>query len=219
MPEYHSIPIIINNYNRLDSLKQLIHSLESRGYANIIILDNASTYPPLLEYYKTIPYDVVHLGGNYGFMALWRTAVYKRFKSSFYVYTDPDIVLDKQCPDDFMEFLLSSLKRHPSCLKIGLGIRIDDLPDCYKDKSHVVSWETQYWQNRVDDYLFIARVDTTFALYRPYCKGGSSPHLTYRTDFPYVIRHLPWYNDSNNLSDEERYYIAHSKTATHWTSR
>ena len=219
VPEYHSIPILINNYNRLDSLQRLINSLESRGYRNIIILDNASSYPPLLDYYKQCKYEVIHLGVNYGFLALWKTNVYKRFKKTFYVYTDPDVVLDEQCPDDFMKVFLSSLERYPSCMKIGFGIRIDDLPDYYKDKDSVIAWESQFWENCLDGFLYKARVDTTFALYRPFCKGGSTAHLSLRTGFPYVIRHLPWYNDSNNLSEEEQYYITHSKKATFWTSR
>ena len=41
------IPIIINSFNRLTTLKQLISSLEQRGLTNIYILDNNSTYPPL----------------------------------------------------------------------------------------------------------------------------------------------------------------------------
>ena len=40
------IPIIINSFNRLTTLKRLISSLEQRGYTNIYILDNCSTYPP-----------------------------------------------------------------------------------------------------------------------------------------------------------------------------
>ena len=55
------IPIIINNFNRLSTLKELLTSLEQRGYNNIHILDNASTYPPLLAYYKTCPYEVIFL--------------------------------------------------------------------------------------------------------------------------------------------------------------
>lgn len=40
------IPVIINNFNRLTTLKQLTKALVDRGYTNIYILDNASTYPP-----------------------------------------------------------------------------------------------------------------------------------------------------------------------------
>ena len=51
--DYKEIPIIINNFNRLDTLQKLIASLEIRGYRNIYIIDNLSTYPPLLDYYKS----------------------------------------------------------------------------------------------------------------------------------------------------------------------
>jgi hypothetical protein len=30
-----------------------------------------------------------------------------------------------------------------------------------------------------------------------------------RLDFPYVVRHLPWYEDSTNPSEETKYYRAH----------
>lgn len=43
---YKNIPIIINNFNRLTCLQRLIASLEVRGYHNIYIIDNNSTYPP-----------------------------------------------------------------------------------------------------------------------------------------------------------------------------
>lgn len=218
-PEPHSIPIIINNFNRLDSLKKLLHSLEIRGYSKIIILDNDSTYPPLLEFYDSTSYEVVYLRKNIGSKALWESDVFRRFRRSFYVYTDSDVVLDNLCPSDFMQVLLKVLKKYPACLKVGLGIRIDDLPDCYKEKEYAIWWESQFWKDRVDDLLFKARVDTTFALYRPFCKGGSTPHLVFRTDFPYVIQHLPWYQDTENLSQEEKYYITHSKKATFWTER
>ena len=47
-----SIPIIINNYNRYSAFIKLVDWLSSAGFVNIIVLDNQSTYPPLLEYYK-----------------------------------------------------------------------------------------------------------------------------------------------------------------------
>ena len=55
--DYHDIPVIINNFNRLEYLKKLIESLEIRGYRNIYIIDNLSTYPPLLQYYNTCKYQ------------------------------------------------------------------------------------------------------------------------------------------------------------------
>lgn len=216
----HNVPILINNYNRLEYLKILINGLESRGYRNIHIIDNNSTYPPLLEYYKTTPYDVILLGKNVGYDALWKTKVYDRFKKSYYVYTDADLEIDVKCPEDFMDYFMEILRQHPFCQKVGFSLRIDDIPDHYKNKAAVQSSESQFWKNKTKDGLYKARIDTTFALYRPFCKGASNGgYEVYRTPEPYIVRHLPWYIDPSNMSDEEKYYINSGLIATEWSKR
>ena len=81
---------------------KLISSLESRGYRNIYIIDNNSTYPPLLEYYNELPYNIFRLKSNLGYLALWKSGIYKKFKNQYYVYTDSDIIPQKDCPHDFL---------------------------------------------------------------------------------------------------------------------
>lgn len=217
---YRSIPIIINNFNRLSFLKRLIASLEKRGYKNIYIIDNNSTYGPLLEYYKECPYTIFRLNKNVGYKAIWETDIYEKFKHSLYVYTDSDMEIDDSCPDDFMKHFIDIMKKHPLCQKVGFGIRIDNLPDCFKHKQEVIKHESQFWNNEVSENIFRAPIDTTFALYRPLCKGPADYFQeTYRTGFPYVIKHLPWYMDSNNLNQEESYYINSTIQSTHWTQK
>lgn len=212
------IPIIINNYNRLEYLKMLIDSLTSRGYNNIHILDNNSTYPPLLEYYKSCPYSVILLGKNIGYKALWQSGVFDRFKHSYYVYTDSDMEIAAECPDNFMQHFLDILKRYPLSQKVGFGLRIDDLPDHFANKTSVIKHESQFWTREVESEVYRADIDTTFALYRPYCKGVASIyHEVYRTGKPYLIRHLPWYVDTNNMSEEELYYVNNITQSTHWS--
>ena len=216
--DYFSVPIIINNFNRLTDLKLLIDSLKSRGYHNIIILDNASSYPPLLEYYQHCECKVKLLGHNYGFQALWESGVYKEFKKNWYIYTDPDVVLDESCPSNFVERLFSILMKYPLASKAGLGIRIDDIPDCYSQKDSVLKFEAEYWENEIERGVYKALVDTTLALYPPRQKWGTNINkLMLRTGFPYVIKHLPWYVDSNDITEEEKYYINHcAKKASLW---
>ena len=216
--DYKSVPIIINNFNRLEYLKRLITSLEVRGYTNIYIIDNCSTYPPLLEYYDSTPYRVFRLKKNVGYRALWETDIYDLFKRSYYVYTDVDMEIDPICPDDFMARFIDVMERHPRCQKVGFGIRIDNLPKCYANREQVVKWESQFWQVEVENGLYRAQIDTTFALYRPFCKGvASAYHEVYRTGAPYIIRHLPWYVDSKYPSREEQYHIEHVRQSTHWS--
>lgn len=53
-PGWRDVPIFINARDRLGVMKRLIDWLLDAGYRNLIILDNNSTYPPLLEYYNNI---------------------------------------------------------------------------------------------------------------------------------------------------------------------
>ena len=75
----YDIPIIINNRNRLTFLQELIESLEAKGYRNIFIIDNNSNYQPLLNYYESCPYKIFRLDKNIGYLALWKTNIYKHF--------------------------------------------------------------------------------------------------------------------------------------------
>lgn len=214
-----NIPIIINNFNRLNMLIILIEALEKHGYTNIHILDNDSTYPPLLEYYRNTKYNVIYLGKNVGYLALWQTDIYKQFYKGYYVYTDPDVVMVEDCPSDFMQYFYELLQRYPYASKVGFSLKIDDLPDYFAKKSEVIEWESQYWKYIVESGVYHAPVDTTFALYRPFVKGGANFYeLQLRTGFPYQMYHLPWYSNPKELSQEDNYYINNAKTATHWTN-
>lgn len=212
------IPIIINNRNRITYLLKLIQSLEKRGYLNIHIIDNNSDYPPLLDYYKICPYPVYRLDSNVGYMALWKTDIYKKFIKDYYVYTDSDVVPVDECPDNFMEFFLDTIKKYINAEKVGFSLKIDDLPDSFLNKEKVIEWEKHFYEKRKDELLYLAPIDTTFALYRPFIKKDIiHTHVTFRTAFPYTMRHLPWYVDDQNLSKEDDYYIKNSTTQTHWT--
>jgi hypothetical protein len=218
--DYKRIPIIINNRNRLTFLLQLLNNLEIRGYSNIYIIDNNSSYPPLLEYYKKCQYHIFRLDSNVGHLALWKTKIYKRFIKDFYVYTDPDVVPIEECPNDFLSFFMDTLKKYRFVQKVGFSLKIDDLPDYFSKKEEVIKWERHFFETKADDKLYLAHVDTTFALYRPWAWNGANYyHQTFRTAHPYSARHMPWYVDSSNLTEEEHYYIEHSETSTHWTKK
>lgn len=214
------IPIIINNYNRLSYLLKLIDSLTKRGYNNIYIIDNNSTYQPLLDYYTKTPYTVFRLTENIGYKALWETEIFKKFKRSYYVYTDSDLEIDSSCPDDFLEHFCFLLKKYPLAQKIGFGIHIDDLPNCYSHRDKVIKWEEQFWMIEKEPGLYRAAIDTTFALYRPFCFGVANCHNeTYRLGFPYLVKHLPWYVDSENQTEEEIFYKSSISQSTHWSKQ
>ncbi len=210
------IPIIINNRNRYTYLLQVISWLEKNGYANIYIIDNASTYPPLLDYYSATKYKVFRLKENIGHLALWQTGIIKQFVNNYYIYTDPDILPIEECPGNVMEVFMQILKKHEEIEKVGFGLKIDDLPDYYAHKKKVLDWEVQFWEKPIEKDLYDAHIDTTFALYRPFTDKGPAIK-SYRTGGEYMARHLPWYEDSKNPTEENIYYKNHiKKGASHW---
>ena len=216
--DYKEIPIIINNFNRYTMLRDLVECFEKRGYKNIYIIDNNSSYPPLLEYYKTIPYHVYRLKENLGFMTFKRSGIYKQFKNKFFVYTDPDIYLPDECPDDFIKHFYDILVSTPYCAKVGNALRIDDIPDCYASKAKVVEWESRYWQRPIGDDKYIAVIDTTLALYKPNVRVGTGySGNRIRVAGKYTAIHRPWYIDSSNPDEEEIYYINSASQSTFWT--
>lgn len=217
-PAAEDIPVVINNFNRLTTLKSLIDSLTARGVRRIIILDNDSTYEPLLEWYKQCPWEVINLGTNLGFKAVWRAAQTRKLRRGWYIYTDSDVELDPLCPSDFISHMLEVMTvKHPYALKVGLSLRIDDLPDCYEARDAVIAHEQKFWNDYCDG-MYRAPVDTTMALYRPHSGLNRSRSAeAYRLAPPYSLRHLPWYADSSKLSEEEQFYRRACSKPTMWS--
>lgn len=209
------IPIIINNRDRLAPMLRLLRWLERAGQRDIYIVDNDSTYPPLLAYYRRCPYQVIYLNENVGHIAAWTQGIVEQVaKDQYYVLTDPDIVPVKHCPTDALAHFRDILDHYPDRFKVGFGLKIDDLPGRYKFAAMVKAWEGQFWTRMIEPGVYDAPIDTTFALYRP-----GSPHLvsSLRTGEPYVARHIPWYTNTLRPNREERYYRAHARTdLNHW---
>jgi len=215
--DFYNIPVIINNRNRYTFLKDLIDWLEKNGYKNIYVLDNESTFEPLLNYYKTFAHKVIFLNKNVGFKALWQTPVFDQFKKSYYVYTDPDVLPQSDCPKNILEELYSVLQKYNNIEKAGVALKIDDVPSHYKNKAEVLRIENEFWKKEVAKNIYDAPVDTTFALYRPYAKGDAEECKAYRVGGKLTFRHQPWYENSDFPSEEETYYKnSVTKNSSYW---
>jgi len=216
--DWRDIPVFIVNRNRLAAMQRLVGWLRGAGTRRIVILDNASNYPPLLRYYDDLPegVKVLRLPENHGPWVLWQQGVHKVLETP-YVLTDSDVVPTAGCPSDLIGRMLEVLQRHPEAKKVGPGLRIDDLPDHYVEADTVRKWESQFWEHPVAPGLFRAPIDTTFALYPAGAEFSNEP-CNLRLGAPYLIEHTPWYVDEANLSDEERHYRANtSLTYSNWS--
>lgn len=215
-----TLPIFIVSYNRLVYMQSLLKWLNDAGYKRIIIVDNSSTYPPLITFLQNCPYKVEFLEENWGHLAVWKCGRFDHIlRSEYYVVTDCDIVPESTCPADVIEYFYSLLRHFPQLTKVGFSLRIDDLPECFVNRETVIEWEKKFWRKKFPNTtLFKAAIDTTFALYRP----GIFPDnrkwwASGRADYPYIAQHMPWYEDSSNLSEETLYYQSIIKAgSSHW---
>ena len=216
--DWRDIPVFIVNRNRLDALRRLVGWLLAAGTRRVVIMDNASDYPPLLAWYEQLPEGarLMRLEQNHGPYVLWQQGVHQVLDTP-YVLTDSDVVPDAACPSDLIGRLLEVLQRHPDAKKVGPGLRIDNLPDSYAEADTVRKWESQFWEHPVAPGVFAAPIDTTFALYPARGEFSNEP-CNLRLGAPYLTEHTPWYVDEAALSAEERHYREHtSATFSNWS--
>jgi hypothetical protein len=208
-----SIPILILNFNQLFYLRQLINFLIQRGFEKIVVIDNQSDYPPLLEYYKEMEgkITVEFMDKNYGHLVFFKsTDLQQKYGQGYYVVTDADIVPYAHCPADLMPRLIGLLDKYAGKItKAGPALDISNIPDYYKLKENVIKWEEQFWKDEVEPDVYSAAIDTTFALYLPkyptdFKKIGYA--TAYRLAGKYTALHGGWYVNVDQPSDEYLHY-------------
>lgn len=201
-----SVPAFIICRDRVSFLPALVSFLEkAKGIGEIVFVDNDSTYPPLLEYFHSTKHRVIYLKENVGPHGFWSKGLAPT--NTDYLVTDSDVVPDERCPNDAIEHL-GELTRRYKGRKAGLGLRIDNIPDHYARKAEAIAWETIFWRHEAEPNVFMAPLDTTFAIYP---KGFPFLWTAIRTGFPYVAQHKSWYEDSNNPTEECIYYKARAE--------
>ena len=149
-----NIKVFIISYNRLSYLKRLVEWLEKAGFERIHIVDNASTYPPLLEYLKNSKHIVHRMEANYGHLVFWKCGKFDDIiRGEEYIVTDCDVLPVEECPKNVTEYFLKILDKYPSHTKVGFSLKIDDLPDCNLSKQAVLDWEGQFWRKKIENGL------------------------------------------------------------------
>ena len=214
-----SIPIYIIAYNNLTYVKNMVSQCE-KFTTNIHIIDNCSTYPKLLKYYKKdYPYELLRLTKNIG----PRQSIFQLYSMlpNIFVVTDPDLEFSKDLPPDFLDQLLKISKSYQQ-FKVGLALDISE-PDKYiskkyNGKGYPIEWESQFWREKVNDdnyEMYWADIDTTFALYNKEFKPKNF-FSSIRVAGSFTCKHLPWYKTcSIQLSEEElKWYRIENNAST-----
>ncbi len=197
---------LIINYNRLTLCRNLADWCAEHGLDPVIV-DNGSTYEPLLDYYRTTPHPVIRFHFNYGSHVVWDKGVVDMLGiEGQYIVTDSDLDLSG-VPDDFLDIMTKGLEKHQWAVKCGLSLEINDLPDTAQGHYIRNNWEKVYWREPLDGMYFKADTATTFALYRVEVKEWKvTPAI--RTNRPYTAKHVPWYyTDFDGLPEDEKNYF------------
>lgn len=215
------IPVYINVFNRLTTTRNLVEQVRRLHNAEPVIVDNASDYQPLLDWYDTRPCEVTRLKVNLGHHAPWLSGEIQKDNSPVYAVTDCDIDIDG-VPADVLSVLSEPFAwRNSRPVKSGLALRIDDLPDW---QTEVKAWEKRWWAIRIacpsTHTWYRAAIDTTFALHtaRTTLRQVQDVARTaaVRLAGPYQARHMPWYLDCENLDEENRNYFATASGSNSW---
>jgi len=233
-------PIIINNYNLLTYPRDMVESLLTWDHVErIFIVDNNSTYEPLLKWYEQMKkvdlITIIRLPYNYGHLAPWQLKIVdiicKEFGSEHYVVTDPDLDIS-HLPGDTLDTMATMYYDLPNGLydyqgrpddpfyrrsipyrtKIGLGIQIDDIPE---DSLFYTHMETRYHEQPKINQVQLAPLDTTFAMY-PAIMNNEPGIGGVRMLDPYTCKHIPYYFTESTLKDDHEfmYYLENANHAS-----
>lgn len=214
--DVYNTPVFIISYNQLSYVKQMVDWLKKYGFKNIHIVDNQSSYKPLLNYLNKSDCIVHHMDKNYGHTVVWDSGEFDDIiNNKCYIVSDCDIAPNQKLPKDFIKHLYKILCTYPYITKVGFALNIKNLPNTEKNKT-VKKWESQFWQNQIDKDLYLANIDTTFALYRP---GKIKMHSdtfysAIRTAGNMTATHLPWLETTEN--SESAFYKKTANSSASW---
>ena len=218
------IPIFIISYNQYTYLKSMVEQLQRFPGLTIYVIDNKSTYPPLVEYLKSIEgsVKVLYQDKNYGHEVYERDDIIA-LGGDKYIVTDPDLVLNPKMPLNFLE-ILSELSDRYRTNKIGPALDITNGIDLSRrldsnDGKTISEHESIFWKDRVDDptyEMYRADIDTTFALINKkyYVKQKRDNSIRIAGDFTAV--HRTWLKDYEKelLPGELDYYMKNGNIST-----
>jgi len=233
------IPIFIISSDRLKALKESIQSYYDciKTPFEIVIIDFGTSYEPTREFLRHLQHEGKKVYWNEkisykGSLNLIDEVIQDYFKDhpvSNYVVTDPDIALDN-VEGDVLEVYAYLLERFHKITVVGPMLRIDDIPDHYPLKGRVVCrslesryhlrrrMTTPYKEKNINIKYIIASIDTTFGMRRA-GEGFWRHRWGLRVLSPYGARHLEWYLDPKNLTEDQKYYITHaSRRIATWTN-
>jgi hypothetical protein len=227
-PEKSKLPIFVISFNRRWQLERALASYRQLGNIEIIIHDNGSDEPGVVDYLKELEsadatvyrYPKITDPTELNLVNKSVDRYFSSHPKSNYIVTDPDIELlpGAERTLDIYDFLL---KKYRDIEAVGPMLKIDDIAPDYPLYNNVLNRHIdQFWGHEptIIDYkrekiaFLRCRIDTTFAMHRA---GQKFKRLTngMRLYGRYSARHLDWYE--KGMLDEP-YSKNSSPAIAHW---
>lgn len=223
-----SIPIFIISWNQYTYLKDLVEQLLKYPSLEIYIIDNQSTYEPLVKYLNEIDsrVKVLRQDANHGHKVYEMEHILKFIDGlgvTKYIVTDPDLKLNPKMPPNFLDRLAKLSDKYKKN-KVGLALDITrniDLARKLDDTEQTIADnERQYWSKPIPNTegyeLYDAPIDTTFALINTdYRKIGELDN-SIRVAGDFTCVHRPWLKNFKDelIPGEYDFYIGNGNKST-----
>ena len=221
--------VFVTIWNRYTWAIPLLADFAKAGLTPIII-DNNSTYPPLLEWYeKECPYQVIRRTTNDGPWAFFITELYQQYRDRYFMVSDSDQDIS-QCPDGWVDVLMKGLEEtEDNVWKSGLSQKIDDLPKDNPYAKEIFEYESAFYSNINKFGYYRVWMDIGIAIYdrerrSEYPNKDPNWYCAVRSPLPYQSRHLDWYLTPETLREEDIYYLttqgrAHQGWLFNWPTK
>ena len=214
------IPVYIPTFNNPTYTNNFINQLERLNLSMITVVDNASTYPPMVKLLHEISstYELIRLNENRGPHLLIRDLNYYEKLPNYFILSDPDIEISRNIPEDFVKTLIE-VSEEFKIGKVGLALAIPSEEELLEkfiyldgEKRSLIEWEEQFWENEVGktshgDSIFLTTLDTTFALYNKKYFNLEDRYKSLRIGGRFTSKHLGSYAKTIVPQEENEYYL------------
>lgn len=217
------VPVFVTCFNNVTYLRSMLVQLTPL-FRHVAVIDNASTYPPCVEYLRQIApiCTVIRRRENVGPRDILLNPQRLATMPDLFCVTDPDLEFSPTLPDCFLEEMIGLTETH-RVGKAGFALRIDDRelmkPDLFtvEEKPYRIwDWESQFWKQQLGttssgEPVYSAEVDCTFCVVNKRYFRAEDQFRGVRIAGTYACRHLPWYKQTLVPKDEQEFYAARSK--------
>ena len=222
-----AFPMIIPTYNNFTYLKNTINFWAARGQEEFVILDNGSTYPPMINLLNSLKeYLVVSSPENPGPRNFYQNQKIYHWLPNYFIVTDPDLEFNSEINMEQINKLIT-LTDTLGLFKLGSRLNLDINAENIVDSTYlwggrgntIRNLEMQYYSSCIyvtDDGepVFSAPIDTTFAVYNKKNDAGFFGRSA-RIGGIYMAEHLGWYLNHPVLEEERAFYLNSVSSVRH----